>query len=60
VVGSPFARRPFSGLWAQLRACPGVETAILMMDAGVKTRIVRAGEGMTAVAVTDIRAFRID
>jgi hypothetical protein len=35
-------------------ACPGVETVILIMDAGMKTRMVRIARPMTAVTVADI------
>ncbi len=35
-------------------ACPGVETAILIMDAGLATRVVRIARPMIAVTKTDI------
>ena len=40
-------------------ACPGVETVILIMDAGMKTRMVRIARPMLAVTVTDIWESRI-
>ena len=40
-------------------ACPGVETVVLIMDAGVRTRMVRIARPMIAVTVTDIWASRI-
>ena len=40
-------------------ACPGVETVILIMDAGAKTRMVRIARPMLAVTVTDIWESRI-
>jgi hypothetical protein len=40
-------------------ACPGVETVILIMDAGVKTRMVRITRPILAVTVTDIWESRI-
>ncbi len=40
-------------------ACPGVETVILIMDAGTKTRMVRIARPMLAVTVTDIWESRI-
>ena len=40
-------------------ACPGVETVVLILDAGVKTRMVRIARPMIAVTVADIFASRI-
>jgi len=40
-------------------ACPGVETVILIMDAGVKTRMVRIARPMIAVTAADIWGTQI-
>lgn len=40
-------------------ACPGIETVILVMDAGVKTRMVRIARPMMSVTATDIWDSRI-
>ncbi len=40
-------------------ACPGIETVVLIMDAGVKTRMVRIAQPMLAVTPNDIWESRI-